>query len=85
MILKIAAMQGAMGRAGGIEAVVAAMRALPRADGVQQYGCGALLSLALNHADNQAAIARAGGVEAVLAEGLEDHLFLGRVLDKVRS
>ena len=27
----------------------------------------------------------AGGVEAVLAEGLEHHLFLGRVLDKVRS
>ncbi len=26
----------------------------------------------------------AGGVEAVLAEGLEHHLFLGRVLDKVR-
>jgi len=27
----------------------------------------------------------AGGVEAVLAEGLQHHLFLGRVLDKVRS
>ena len=27
----------------------------------------------------------AGGVEAVLAEGLEHHLFLGRVLDKVRA
>jgi len=27
----------------------------------------------------------AGGVEAVLAEGLEHHLFLGRVLDKVRT
>jgi heme/copper-type cytochrome/quinol oxidase subunit 2 len=27
----------------------------------------------------------AGGVELVLAEGLEHHLFLGRVLDKVRS
>jgi hypothetical protein len=26
----------------------------------------------------------ADGVEAVLAEGLEHHLFLGRVLDKVR-
>ena len=25
------------------------------------------------------------GVDAVLAEGLEHHLFLGRVLDKVRS
>jgi len=27
----------------------------------------------------------AAGVEAVLAEGLQHHLFLGRVLDKVRS
>jgi hypothetical protein len=27
----------------------------------------------------------AKGVDAVLAEGLEHHLFLGRVLDKVRS
>ena len=27
----------------------------------------------------------AGGVEAVLAEGLQHHLFLGRVLAKVRS
>lgn len=27
----------------------------------------------------------AAGVDAVLAEGLEHHLFLGRVLDKVRS
>ncbi len=27
----------------------------------------------------------AQGVDAVLAEGLEHHLFLGRVLDKVRS
>jgi uncharacterized membrane protein YfhO len=27
----------------------------------------------------------AGGVDAVLAEGLEHHLFLGRVLEKVRS
>jgi hypothetical protein len=27
----------------------------------------------------------AGGVEAVLAEGLQHHLFLGRVLGKVRS
>ena len=27
----------------------------------------------------------AGGVEAVLAEGLQHHLFLGRVLGKVRT
>jgi hypothetical protein len=36
--------------------------------------------------DDTALIATtAAGVEAVLAEGLEHHLFLGRVLGKVRS
>ncbi|MCH9677699.1 MAG: hypothetical protein WBH16_08640 [Candidatus Nanopelagicales bacterium] len=38
-----------------------------------------------NTADTALIGATAGGVEAVLAEGLEHHLFLGRVLDKVRT
>ena len=38
-----------------------------------------------NTADTSLITTTAGGVEAVLAEGLEHHLFLGRVLDKVRS
>lgn len=38
-----------------------------------------------NTADTTLITTTAGGVEAVLAEGLEHHLFLGRVLDKVRS
>jgi len=38
-----------------------------------------------NTADTELITTTAGGVEAVLAEGLEHHLFLGRVLDKVRS
>ncbi len=38
-----------------------------------------------NTADTALIGTTAGGVEAVLAEGLEHHLFLGRVLDKVRS
>lgn len=38
-----------------------------------------------NTADTQLITTTAGGVEQVLAEGLEHHLFLGRVLDKVRS
>jgi Ca2+/Na+ antiporter len=38
------------------------------------------------HTDDTALIGTtATGVEAVLAEGLEHHLFLGRVLGKVRS
>ncbi|MBT4948198.1 MAG: hypothetical protein WBH19_05090 [Candidatus Nanopelagicales bacterium] len=38
-----------------------------------------------NTADTALIGVTAGGVEAVLAEGLEHHLFLGRVLDKVRA
>jgi hypothetical protein len=38
-----------------------------------------------NTADTQLITVTAGGVEAVLAEGLEHHLFLGRVLEKVRA
>jgi hypothetical protein len=38
-----------------------------------------------NTADTQLIMTTAAGVEAVLNEGLEHHLFLGRVLEKVRS
>lgn len=38
-----------------------------------------------NTADARLIGETATGVEAVLAEGLKHHLFLGRVLDKVRS
>jgi hypothetical protein len=38
-----------------------------------------------NTADTALIAETAAGVEAVLAEGLEHHLFLGRVLGKVRS
>jgi hypothetical protein len=38
-----------------------------------------------NTADTSLIAQTADGVEAVLAEGLEHHLFLGRVLGKVRS
>jgi len=44
-----------------------------------------LISTKNNTADTALITTTAGGVEAVLAEGLEHHLFLGRVLDKVRS
>jgi hypothetical protein len=43
------------------------------------------LEAAVANTNDTALIAdTAGGVEAVLAEGLQHHLFLGRVLDKVR-
>jgi len=46
----------------------------------------ATLTQAKAHTDDTALIGTtAKGVEAVLAEGLEHHLFLGRVLGKVRS
>jgi hypothetical protein len=38
-----------------------------------------------NTADTALIAATADRVDAVLSEGLEHHLFLGRVLDKVRS
>ncbi len=38
-----------------------------------------------NTADTALIAKTADGVEAVLAEGLQHHLFLGRVLDKVRT
>lgn len=44
-----------------------------------------LIAAKANTADTALITTTAGGVEAVLAEGLEHHLFLGRVLDKVRS
>lgn len=44
-----------------------------------------LVATQANTADTVLITTTAGGVEAVLAEGLEHHLFLGRVLDKVRS
>jgi hypothetical protein len=40
---------------------------------------------AVNTADTALIAETAAKVDAVLAEGLEHHLFLGRVLDKVRS
>jgi hypothetical protein len=44
-----------------------------------------LVAAADNTADAALIPQVAGGVEAVLAEGLQHHLFLGRVLGKVKS
>jgi hypothetical protein len=44
-----------------------------------------LKQAAANTADTALIGVTAGGVDAVLAEGLEHHLFLGRVLAKVRT
>jgi hypothetical protein len=44
-----------------------------------------LAAAAANTADASLIPRVADGVEAVLAEGLQHHLFLGRVLGKVRS
>lgn len=46
---------------------------------------GTLLAAEANTADAALLGDTAGGVDLVLAEGLEHHLFLGRVLGKVRS
>jgi hypothetical protein len=44
-----------------------------------------LRAAAANTADTALIPQVAGGVDAVLAEGLQHHLFLGRVLGKVKS
>ena len=44
-----------------------------------------LKAAAANTADAVLIPQVAGGIEAVLAEGLQHHLFLGRVLGKVKS
>jgi len=44
-----------------------------------------LKAAAANTADTELIPQVAGGVELVLAEGLQHHLFLGRVLGKVKS
>ena len=44
-----------------------------------------LKAAAANTADTALIPQVAGGVEAVLAEGLKHHLFLGRVLGKVKT
>jgi hypothetical protein len=46
---------------------------------------GTLEQAAANTADTALIAQTAASVDAVLAEGLEHHLFLGRVLGKVRS
>jgi uncharacterized membrane protein len=46
---------------------------------------GTLQEAADNTADAALIPQVANGVEAVLAEGLQHHLFLGRVLEKVKS
>ena len=44
-----------------------------------------LIQAEANTADAELLATTAAGVDLVLAEGLEHHLFLGRVLGKVRS
>lgn len=58
---------------------------IKRIDGRVTTIGGTLTAAKANTAD-AALIPQVGdGVDAVLAEGLKHHLFLGRVLDKVRS
>jgi hypothetical protein len=54
--------------AGGIEAVIAAMKEHRANAGLQEQACGALINLAANNnTDNKVRIAWAGGIDAVVA------------------
>ena len=60
-----------MAAAGGIEAVVEAMKAHLSNPDVQHQGCGALGNIAVN-ADNNVLVAKAGGIGAVV-EAMKAH------------
>jgi hypothetical protein len=67
--------------AGLLTALVLLVRTIDqRVAGVKET----LLQAEQNTSDSALIAQTADGVEAVLAEGLEHHLFLGRVLGKVR-
>jgi len=69
--------KAAIARAGGIDAVVAGMRAHRSNEWVQEDGCSALRNLARSD-DFKTAIARAGGIEAVVA-GMRAHRSIAKV------
>jgi len=56
----------AIGQLGGVVAVVAAMNAHPKMEGVAEQGCMAMCHLALDNVDNRVAIEKEGGVIAVV-------------------
>jgi len=56
----------AVAKAGGIKAVITAMRNHASHAGVQHYGCRALTSIAYKNWDNKVAVAKAGGIEAII-------------------
>ena len=60
-------------------------RSISRSPGCAGVDAVAAIAAAANTADTTLIPQVADGVEAVLAEGLQHHLFLGRVLGKVRS
>jgi hypothetical protein len=62
-----AACKQAVAAAGGLEVVVALMRAHPTDNAVQQDGCGILWSVAGGDAACKQAVAAAGGLEVVVA------------------
>ena len=53
-------------KAGGIEAILRAMRGHGGDAEVQAQGCGAFRNLAVKNADNKVKIGEAGGIEAIL-------------------
>ena len=57
---------GNMGRQGGIEQVLEAMRGHAGSAQLQEWGCGALAQLAAGNAENQGKIGTQGGIELVL-------------------
>jgi len=64
-------------RAGGVDAVVQAMRLHPTCPIIQEQGCMALRYFGTRHPDNQTRIGAAGGVDAVLLAMASHPMFKG--------
>jgi len=67
--------------AGAVEAVVAAMRAHPRSEGVQHRACDALGHMTFRNADNQTRAGNAGALIAVVAAMRQAAVALAAVHD----
>ena len=72
MIMQRTELTPEVARAGGIGAVVEAMRQHAEHAGVQEQACFALRNLTYDNAQNRVEVARAGGIRAVL-EAMRQH------------
>ena len=81
LTLTSAERSAAVASAGGIEAVVRAMREHRGSLSVQEKGCGALWNLTLSSAEHSAAVVSAGGIGAVV-RAMREHAWSARAQER---